>query len=974
MVRRLILFVAVATGLLAIAAAGLVAFRLALAEALLSSQLGSLGVPAAELSVASLDLHRMVLRDISLGRAGELRIDTATLTYRPGALLSGRLEEAAIDGIRLRLDLAGGGPPLGSLQPLVEGGGGAPGAGAIPEVVTLTGGRIEAAAPGGGTAVSVSARWRPFAGTATLALSDLALPNLDLETSRLDFEATRDRIVATAAARGKEHALDLDLRATVESLRGAPALALELEGSLAPATWNVRPVPGVDGGTIALSARLDGRLQPIRSMSLGPAALDWLLGGNLDGRLHASLEDVDYRGRAQGISGDLDLAVTAADGALDLVVAEEARIRADRIDPAWLDALGLLAVAPQLGDSGVTVSLPANEAPMRLRLKPGDAGADLAVSGTGGAASGEARLEVRTDGNLALDEGYGVRQASFPQADFRLRDLVVAGHRLVELRFTGAIDGTPADLEGAGDLAAELAATRIGTLETGGATVGLAADFRWIGDRLAVRQSGDGSATVASLDMAGAARVPEPFDLAVSDGQLTLDVAPDGLEMTHAVTLRPESATVELTRADGDPRVVRANAGTVRLTGRFGSGTPYRGEIDLADGSFMLSDPAISTESVSAAIVFPPPVEEPLARFAVGRLEHTAAPAYVAPLRLDGEIAREGDTLLLNAAGAGVDHGFRFSLRGEHFLEQGRGTLRIDVPETTFLKDGLQPGHLSPLLGDLREAAGRIGGAAALAWGPGGLDGSGRLDMAGLSFVTGVAAVEGLDSRIALDGLFPPSTPPGQLVTVRRVDPALPLDDVEVRFELDPAEPLRLRLEEANAGFAGGRLSVSDTVLDPSGPRQDLEVGVDGVDLGHLLSLLEVEDISGTGRLSGTVPVAVTSAGVSIRDGRLATQGPGVLRVASEAAAKIFGQAGKEVTLMLSALEDFRYDSLSATLDMTPDGNTDIAVRMEGHNPAVLEGYPFAFNVGLDANLLQLLAALRRGRGFSTDLVRPVLP
>ena len=89
------------------------------------------------------------------------------------------------------------------------------------------------------------------------------------------------------------------------------------------------------------------------------------------------------------------------------------------------------------------------------------------------------------------------------------------------------------------------------------------------------------------------------------------------------------------------------------------------------------------------------------------------------------------------------------------------------------------------------------------------------------------------------------------------------------------------------------------------------------------------------------------------------------------AAASALGGAGEQVALMLSALEDFRYDALSATLDVAGDGDAAVMIHMQGHNPAVLDGYPFAINTGLSGNLTKLLGALRQGAQLSTDLVNP---
>ncbi len=979
MVRRLTVSVALVIGLLVIAAAGLVAFRIQLAEAVISSQLASLGIPAPRLTVAALDLRHMVVTDIALGDGGELRVDAVTLTYRPGALLEGRLEEAAVDGLRLRLDLSGQGPPLGSLQPLLQGGDsggagtGAGGAGAVPAAVILSRSRIEAAVPAGDVAATVAGRWQPFTGTAALTLSDFALPHVTLETSRLDVEATPDRITATATARGNQDALDLDLRATVESWLSDPALVLAIEGSLVPAAWDIPPLPPVGEGRMALSVRTEGQLPPFREMPLDATALNWLAGADLSGRLRASLEDIAYGDRAQGISGILDLAVTVADGDLSAEIPEEGRFRIGRIDPALLDAIGIAAVAPGARDVGVTVTLPLRDAPLRLRLRPSADGADLAVSGTAELAMAESTLAVRVDGALGLDEGFALRRVSFPRADMRLSKLNVGGYRLEKLNITGAVDGPPEDLAGMANLTAELGASRIETLAVGAAKLGLAAQFRWVDRRFEIRQRGDGSASVASLGLGEVARIGRPLAFGLNDGALAFDVTPDGLNLSHAVTIRLRPATVDLPRPDAAALALQVAAGTVRLEGSSQPGVPYRGKLTLADGRLAIPDPAFSAEAVSASIAFPPAAGERFAQFTVGRLLHTAAPAYFAPLRLDGDVVQQKDTLVLTATGAAAGGAFRLSVDGRHRIADGRGRLQVTVPETTFRKGALQPVQLFPLLRDIRDATGRIGAAAEFAWTPDAVQSKGRLDVTGVSFVTDAVTVEGLESHISLDGLLPPSTRPGQEIAVRRVDPALPLEDVAVRFRVEPAALPRLRIEAAGAKFAGGRLSLAETLFDPARPRNDFTIAVEDIDLGLLLGLLKMEDLSGTGRLSGAIPVTLAGGAVTIENGRLAAREPGVLRVRSQAAAAALGGAGEQVALMLSALEDFHYEALSATLDMAAGGDAATMIRMKGNNPAVLDGYPFAINVGLSGNLARILEALRQGAAMSTGLVRPKL-
>ncbi len=969
MFRRLLVFVALGIGLFAITVAGVVAFRVALAEAVLSSRLASLGIPAQGFAVTALDLSHLVVSDLALGRNNELRVEAVTLSYSPDGLLAGRLEEVTIEGLHLRLDLSGAGPPLGSLQPLLQKQQGGGGVALLPSAVILSRGRIEAVTQTGDVAAAISGRWQPLGETATLVLADLTLPHLAIETSRLEIDATRDRITATAQARAPNDALGLDLQATVESWRGEATLALALEGHLVPAAWKIPPLPPLEKGKIALSLTIEGQLPPIQTAPLDATALAWLLGADLRGRLQASLTDVDFRDRAQGVSGNLDLSVTVADGDMNIEIADNGRLRIARIDPALLDAAGVHEFAPQLSDAGATIALPLGDAPLRLRLRPTADGADLAVSGSAEMAMAETTLAVRTEGVLALDKDYAIERVSFPQADMRLRQLNVAGHNLEQLHITGAMAGTPDDLKGTADLTADTAATRIDTLAVGAAKIALATEFDWLDHRLDVRQQGNGSAAIASVRVGEAALIAKPFSTRLANGALTIDFTPDGPAITHALTLRPQRLTVELPRPDAAPLVMRATAGTIRVEGGLDPGATYRGRIALAGGRYAMPDEALAAEAVSASLDFPAIAGKRLAKFTVGRLRHTADAAFFTPLRVNGEVARQKDLFVLKAAGAGADGAFRFSVRGRHRIANGRGTVQIRVPETTFGKDGLQPVHLSPLFHDLRDATGRLGAIVEFAWGRNGIESKAVLDLIDLSLVTNDVTVAGLDSQISLDGLLPLSSPPGQKITVRRVDPALPLDDVVIRFQLEPARSPRLRLETATARFAGGRLNVAETVIDLARSRNDLNIGVDNVDLELLLGLLQVDGVAATGRLSGTIPVVIADAGVAIENGQLAAQGPGVLRVQSAAAA--LSGTGEQVALMLSALEDFRYDELSATLDMGIDGDAAVMTHLQGQNPAVLDGYPFAFNIGLSGNLTKLLGAVRQGTDLSTGLVNP---
>ena len=50
-------------------------------------------------------------------------------------------------------------------------------------------------------------------------------------------------------------------------------------------------------------------------------------------------------------------------------------------------------------------------------------------------------------------------------------------------------------------------------------------------------------------------------------------------------------------------------------------------------------------------------------------------------------------------------------------------------------------------------------------------------------------------------------------------------------------------------------------------------------------------------------------------------------------------------------------------------GTLTLAIGLDGANPAVLDGYPFRFNVNLSGQLAPILAAVREGRRIGAELL-----
>jgi hypothetical protein len=219
--------------------------------------------------------------------------------------------------------------------------------------------------------------------------------------------------------------------------------------------------------------------------------------------------------------------------------------------------------------------------------------------------------------------------------------------------------------------------------------------------------------------------------------------------------------------------------------------------------------------------------------------------------------------------------------------------------------------------------------------------------------------------------LAPLATAGVQELTARSVTAGVPLEGGRARFTAEArGRGLAVHIREATGGLAGGTVLVEDARWNSAARSNAFDVRVRDVQLSRLLRDWHIEGISGTGRLSGVVPVRLGPEGIAVEDGHLDAAGPGVIQVDWGSARETLVGSGEQVALTVRALEDFHYDSLSLGIDQPPAGELTLAVGLEGANPEVLDGHPFRFNINLSGELGPILEAVREGQRIGTELLR----
>ncbi|MBB4287395.1 intermembrane phospholipid transport protein YdbH family protein [Roseospira goensis] len=976
--------------------------RAPIVETVAPALLARAGLGPARLTVETLDPGRAVLADVTLA-GGRLRAERIVLTYTPRGLAEGHVDRIDIAGaVATAAWSADAGLDAGPVTPWLGGGAGAAGPPTLPfDALTLTDARLTLDTPHGpvralGDGALDTSADRPALtadvtvwGTGVFAAATVTArpwPTPEATATVSVQAAPRDRAGLARALRGAGTVTaawrDGVLTLTGEAVEiGAtaldpallhpwhPALAALAAGPLA-----LRLEPAADGtpprvvlplgpGLTPGPPRLRGRLH-LETRRL-TAAAEARPGGTLDLRLNAHDVIVPHVGTGATVKAAGRLTLDGDGPALAWRARTPLRVTLPSVLPrlarAAMPALG----GPPAGPVTLTLAGRRDGAPWTARLRPDsdpDGAPAWAVALDGAATLGDAagrtgRLATAMDGRLT--RAAGLHAATLTDVALTVRGLTPAGltdlaadlssprMTLADGTLAGRVDlhGTaaavahaalttgPADLTAAGTLALSASHATL-TLDGGALTLArpTAPDGAWRGpDRLALTLAAD-RAHAASLTWG-----------APDGAALTLDaaLAPLALE-DGSITGRLDTLTVagRLPPRDAVPFAAAATLPTVRV----GAWTVADGRADLtlrpAGPEITLAGrlPALPGETAPR-----PDAGHPLRPL---RLEGQLAPDPADPARLAVTLTADAPRR------AGVATATGWLAR-----DGSAGRLRLATPPLALGRDGIQPWHLYGKLVDLSASAGTLAVSGTLAW----RDGTKptpdlSIGLADVDAAYGTTRLRRLNGVVRLTGLAPPASPSQELAAAG-LDLGLPFSDLVVRYRLDPARRAFV-LESARMALAGGTITAGEAVVPLAGfDRVPLMLTVEGLDLAELAALTPLDDLSVTGRVDGRVPLVITPGAVRIDAGRLAAVEPGAVRYAGTALPE--GMQG--VDLARRALQDFAYTDLSMDVDGRTDDDMAVRVRLEGSNPAVLDGYPFQLNVSLSGPLARMVQDSLRG-------------
>ncbi len=313
----------------------------------------------------------------------------------------------------------------------------------------------------------------------------------------------------------------------------------------------------------------------------------------------------------------------------------------------------------------------------------------------------------------------------------------------------------------------------------------------------------------------------------------------------------------------------------------------------------------------------------------------------------------------------------------KHNLATSVGQADLDVPGIAF-GPNLQPEELTPVTeGVIALVNGVLRGQGKINWsGAGSVTSTGDFSTANMSLAAPFGPVAGLTTSVHFTDLLGLETAPGQIATIRSLNPGIAVDNGVIRYQL--LRDQLVKIERGEWPFMGGRLILEETVLNFGAPSQKrLTFRVEGFNADTFVDTLGFPGVEITGIFDGVLPMIFDEQGGRIVGGRLDSRLPGG-RLAYVGTKP---QMGLPARLAFELLTDLRYRSLIVRLDGDLAG--EFGTRLTFDQVALGEGrvagllrsvnrVPFKFNVAING---PFRALINMSKGFRdpTQVIAPVL-
>ncbi len=353
------------------------------------------------------------------------------------------------------------------------------------------------------------------------------------------------------------------------------------------------------------------------------------------------------------------------------------------------------------------------------------------------------------------------------------------------------------------------------------------------------------------------------------------------------------------------------------------------------------------------------------------QVEHT--PAQSAPFDLSIRIEADPQIVKAEIQSKSREHPVKLVANLEHEWSTGRGFTHGSLEPVTFNRATFRLGQLwTPWSYPMDVTEGSLTGTFDWRWSTNAQQqfhvqgGSVDLVMDRLGGQYRDVALSGVSTKLkmAFEGFERVAVSRPADVAIASIQTGVDVTDltmtVDGEWDLHEKLPL-VEVRNIRCGLLGGTATSQGVRADLGYPPYGLTVLLRELDLHKILSLEQQKGLEGTGVLDGTIPLTVTSHGLSVKDGSFEARPPGgvIQYAASPDAAQAVTQANANMQMVLQALSNFHYNVLQVGAQYGESGMLQLEARLEGKNPDQKKSPPIHFNLTVQENIPALLKSLR---------------
>jgi len=354
------------------------------------------------------------------------------------------------------------------------------------------------------------------------------------------------------------------------------------------------------------------------------------------------------------------------------------------------------------------------------------------------------------------------------------------------------------------------------------------------------------------------------------------------------------------------------------------------------------------------------------------RLTHLEQEPVVNPVNitLKGKLKDQKITLSASAALAQKNYNRLLFVEAMHDLTKQVGQSKVTTPLFDLQPNKFSARDISSNLDLFETIAGRVKGQSNIHWNEKSFQSEGTIELDKLSIKTDTFSLENIRSKLQFSNLLPLQTEKKQIIELDRVVSGLSLEQPRLEFSMNDS---KLLIHSFTGEFAGGVVAIRDLEFNPNAKEHYVNLELQSLNLKELFSLIELEGLTGQGKISGKLPISFLKEDILVTGGVLSSTEAGILKFSSQKANEALGGAGEEIELLLQVLSNFHYKKLSLKINKEASKDALVSLHLEGNNPEVKDGHPFTLNINLEGNIDKLLAIILEGYRLSDRAIRSII-